>query len=130
MQGSTVRIDLTIYRFRQSAVDRPTRIQRGEPVARRADERMTELHLRAHLHQTGVLQRISGVPRHPEEIGRAPEQRRIAGWLGRSDQQEHPRARAHTLGPTLKAFLQPNPQAPRVVTVERVLRPRGGQPAR
>ena len=91
---------------------------------------MTELHLRAHLQQTGVLQRISGIPRHPEEIGRAPEQGRIAGWLGRSDQQEHPRARAHALGPTLKAFLQPDPQAPRVVTVERVLRPRGGQSAR
>ena len=130
MPRPAVRIELGIRHVGQRAVNRATLTRRREPVDGGADQRMTELHLRAHLQQTGVLQRISGIPRHAEEIGRAPEQDRIAGWLGRGDQQEHPRARAHTLDPTLKAFLQPNPQAPRVVTVERVLRPRGGQPAR
>ena len=35
-------IDLPVYRFRQSVVDRSTRIHRGEPVARRTYERVAE----------------------------------------------------------------------------------------
>ena len=63
-------------------------LRRCRPVDRRAHKRMAEAHPGADLEQPGRLGRLSAAPVIAEPLGRAPQQRRIAGRLGRRDQQQ------------------------------------------
>ena len=60
------------------------------PVGRRSHQRMTELHLYTELDQAGLHRRGRGLDREAEPAGRPPDQHRVAGRIGRRQQQQPP----------------------------------------
>ena len=129
MPSPVIGIELRISHLGQRTMHRAARAQRRKSIDSRANQRMTKLHFGAYLQQVGLIQRTSSIPGHAEQVGRTPEQDRVTDRLGRSDQQEHPRLRAQTLYPTLKAFLRSTPQASGVTRIKRDLEFRGSQAA-
>ncbi len=91
MPRSTFRINLGIGRLRQREMHAPAVAQPRGTVRRGAHERVPNAHPRPDVDQAGAFGGRDGIGANAEVVHRAPEQRGIARWLRRRDEQDESR---------------------------------------
>jgi hypothetical protein len=127
--GTAVGIDLRIGRPRQRAMRLPPVVRRGRPVDRRADQRVAEGYPGAYGEQPVRLSPGRCFDPDPEPGGRPPQQRRVAGRLGRGQQEQEPGRRWERGDPPPEDVLNATSERPRVRQPEPAGQVRRGYPA-
>ena len=113
--GASIRVDVRIGRFREGAMGLAALVGGGCPVHGRARQRMTEHDTGAQVEQAVRSERLRRRLGDPEPLRRAPDEREIAGRIGRGDEQQAP-----TLGRDARESLARS--APRSERTARTLR--------
>ena len=86
--GASIGVQFRVGDLRQRVMHALPVLKRRRPVGRRSHQGMAKPHSRAELGQVGFGRGYRRVGTDPEQRGRAPYQRRIAGRLGRREQQQ------------------------------------------
>ena len=88
MPCPAIRIGFGVGRLCQRSVHAAAFVSLGEPVRNRANQRVRERDTDAEAHKTGSFHRLRGRRCDLKQARRPPEQDRVTGGLGSSDEQQ------------------------------------------